>query len=320
MNKPSSFGIWANTDKPAFWDILPKIVSWAKDVGLDLHITTRIKSLLKNNDLDCQIIESADDFGKLDFILTLGGDGTILSLARAVNDRGTPILGIHLGKLGFLAEVVVEDMFTRLDEVVAGNFTIQKRMVIKCVVNNGSEPQTFHALNDIVVDRGKSHRILNCDLLANHNFVAKYNADGLIIATPTGSTAYSLASGGPIVMPTFGSIVVTPICPHTLTLRPIVFPDDRGELKLERRDPALRLLQRLRDEAHRFAITYHRNLRSKSSLKSPIDSVTGIGPKRKRMLMRRFGTLKGIKEAAVDDLASVPGMTRSLAIRLKQTI
>ena len=227
MNKPSSFGIWANTDKPAFWDILPKIVSWAKDVGLDLHITTRIKSLLKNNDLDCQIIESADDFGKLDFILTLGGDGTILSLARAVNDRGTPILGIHLGKLGFLAEVVVEDMFTRLDEVVAGNFTIQKRMVIKCVVNNGSEPQTFHALNDIVVDRGKSHRILNCDLLANHNFVAKYNADGLIIATPTGSTAYSLASGGPIVMPTFGSIVVTPICPHTLTLRPIVFPDDQ---------------------------------------------------------------------------------------------
>ena len=227
MNKPSSFGIWANTDKPAFWDILPKIVSWAKDVGLDLHITTRIKSLLKNNDLDCQIIESADDFGKLDFILTLGGDGTILSLARAVNDRGTPILGIHLGKLGFLAEVVVEDMFKRLDEVVAGNFTIQKRMVIKCVVNNGSEPQTFHALNDIVVDRGKSHRLLNCDLLANDNFVAKYNADGLIIATPTGSTAYSLASGGPIVMPTFGSIVVTPICPHTLTLRPIVFPDDQ---------------------------------------------------------------------------------------------
>ena len=227
MNKPSSFGIWANTDKPAFWDILPKIVSWAKDVGLDLHITTRIKSLLKNDDLDCQIIESADDFGKLDFILTLGGDGTILSLARAVNDRGTPILGIHLGKLGFLAEVVVEDMFTRLDEVVAGNFTIQKRMVIKCVVNNGSEPQTFHALNDIVVDRGKSHRLLNCDLLANDNFVAKYNADGLIIATPTGSTAYSLASGGPIVMPTFSSIVVTPICPHTLTLRPIVFPDNQ---------------------------------------------------------------------------------------------
>ena len=227
MNKPTSFGIWANTDKPAFWKVLPNISSWAKDRGIDLYITTRIESQLKDHGLDYQLIESADDFVKLDFILTLGGDGTILSLARAVGDRGTPILGIHLGELGFLAEVVLEDMFTRLDAVVAGDYNIQKRMVIKCIVNNGTKPQIFYALNDIVVDRGKSHRLLNCELLANNDFVAKYNADGLIVATPTGSTAYSLASGGPIVIPTLGSMVVTPICPHTLTLRPIVFPDDQ---------------------------------------------------------------------------------------------
>ena len=227
MNKTTSFGIWANTDKPAFWKVLPDIVSWAKGRGIDLHITTRIESQLKDLDLDYHLIESADDFAKLDFILTLGGDGTILSLARAVGDHGTPILGIHLGKLGFLAEVVLEDMFPRLDAVAAGDYNIQKRMVIKFIVKNGNEPQIFYALNDIVVDRGKSHRLLNCELLANDNFVAKYNADGLIVATPTGSTAYSLASGGPIVMPTFGTLVVTPICPHTLTLRPIVFPDDQ---------------------------------------------------------------------------------------------
>ena len=227
MNKPTNFGIWANTDKPAFWKVLPDIISWAKNKSIDLFITTRIESQLKDHDFDYQLIESADDFVKLDFILTLGGDGTILSLARAVGDRGTPILGIHLGELGFLAEVVLEDMFTRLDEVVGGDYNIQKRMVIKCIVKNGTEPQTFYALNDIVVDRGKSHRLLNCELLANDNFVAKYKADGLIVATPTGSTAYSLASGGPIVIPTFGSMVVTPICPHTLTLRPIVFPDDQ---------------------------------------------------------------------------------------------
>ena len=148
-------------------------------------------------------------------------------MARAIGDHGTHILGIHLGELGFLAEVVLEDMFPRLDAVAEGNYNIQKRMVIKCIVKNGNEPQTFYALNDIVVDRGKSQRLLNCELLANDDFVAKYNADGLIVATPTGSTAYSLASGGPIVMPTFGSMVVTPICPHTLTLRPIVFPDDQ---------------------------------------------------------------------------------------------
>ena len=227
MNKPTSFGIWANTDKPSFWKVLPDIVSWAKNKSIDLFITTRIESQLKDHDHDYHLIESADDFVKLDFILTLGGDGTILSLARAVGDRGTPILGVHLGELGFLAEVVLEDMFTRLDEVVAGDYNIQKRIVIKCIVNNGTEPQTFYALNDIVVDRGKSHRLLNCELLANDDFVAKYKADGLIVATPTGSTAYSLASGGPIVIPTFGSMVVTPICPHTLTLRPIVFPDDQ---------------------------------------------------------------------------------------------
>ena len=227
MNKPNSFGIWANTDKPAFWKVLPDIISWAKNKSIDLFITTRIESQLKDHDFDYQLIESADDFVELDFILTLGGDGTIFSLARAVGDRGTPILGIHLGELGFLAEVVLEDMFTRLDEVVAGDYNIQKRIVIKCIVNNGTEPQTFYALNDIVVDRGKSHRLLNCELLANDDFVAKYKADGLIVATPTGSTAYSLASGGPIVIPTFGSMVVTPICPHTLTLRPIVFPDDQ---------------------------------------------------------------------------------------------
>ena len=227
MNKPTSFGIWANTDKPAFWKVLPDIISWAKNKSIDLFITTRIESQLKDHDFDYQLIESADDFVELDFILTLGGDGTIFSLARAVGDRGTSILGIHLGELGFLAEVVLEDMFTRLDEVVGGDYNIQKRMVIKCIVNNGTEPQTFYALNDIVVDRGKSHRLLNCELLANDDFVAKYKADGLIVATPTGSTAYSLASGGPIVIPTFGSMVVTPICPHTLTLRPIVFPDDQ---------------------------------------------------------------------------------------------
>jgi len=227
LNKTTSFGIWANTDKPAFWKVLPDIISWAKNKSIDLFITTRIESQLKDHDFDYQLIESADDFVELDFILTLGGDGTIFSLARAVGDRGTPILGIHLGELGFLAEVVLEDMFTRLDEVVGGDYNIQKRMVIKCIVNNGTEPQTFYALNDIVVDRGKSHRLLNCELLANDDFVAKYKADGLIVATPTGSTAYSLASGGPIVIPTFGSMVVTPICPHTLTLRPIVFPDDQ---------------------------------------------------------------------------------------------
>ena len=217
MKKPSSFGIWANTDKTVFWDTFPSIIDWAKKNNLQLFITTRIESRLKNSDFDYKLINNADDFNKVDFVLSLGGDGTILSLARAVAERGTPILGIHLGELGFLAEVVLNDMYSRLDEVLNGDFLIQKRMAIKCSVLNENGSKTFHALNDIVVDRGKSHRLLNCELFANGNFVADYKADGLIASTPTGSTAYSLSSGGPIVIPTFGSIVVTPISPVSYT-------------------------------------------------------------------------------------------------------
>ena len=227
MNKPTSFGIWANTDKKAFWDTFPDIIDWANKRKLQLFITTRIQSQLDKPDFDYKLINNADDFNKLDFVLSLGGDGTILSLARAVAEREIPILGIHLGELGFLAEVVLNDMFSRLDDVSNGDFLIQKRMAIKCSVLNENGSKTFHALNDVVVDRGKSHRLLNCELFANNNFVADYKADGLIASTPTGSTAYSLSSGGPIVIPTFGSMVVTPISPHTLTLRPIVFSDDQ---------------------------------------------------------------------------------------------
>jgi NAD+ kinase len=227
--KPKRFGIWGNTEKPRFWELLPEIVQWAEKRGLELYITLRIKNRLKDHPpFDYQVIESAEDFYKLDFLLTLGGDGTMLSAARAVAYRKTPVLGIHLGELGFLAEVTVDTMFHRLDMVADGNYSLQRRMVLKCEVYNGKKQKIFYALNDFVVDRGKSNRMLTIRLLANDRFVADYKADGLIIATPTGSTAYSLASGGPIVMPRLSAIVVTPICSHTLTLRPLVLSDDRS--------------------------------------------------------------------------------------------
>jgi len=220
-------GIWGNTDKPVFWNILPKITHWASEHNIRLHLTTRILNDTNAKfNFDYDLIESAEDFNKLDFLLALGGDGTILSGARAVGDRETPILGIHLGKLGFLAEVTVQDMFDRLNQIVEDEFELLERMVLKCTVDNGSEPMEFYALNDITIDRGSSHRLINSTLHSNGNRVARYTADGLIVSTPTGSTAYSLSAGGPIVMPNLDAIVVTPISPHTLTLRPIVMPDD----------------------------------------------------------------------------------------------
>jgi len=125
VKKPKSLGIWGNTDKPRFWELLPPIMDWAKDNKLATFLTTRIQdNLPKSFTYDYQLIESADDFYQTDFLLTLGGDGTILSVTRAVGHRKTPILGIHLGELGFLAEVTVDDMFNRLDMVVTGDFSL----------------------------------------------------------------------------------------------------------------------------------------------------------------------------------------------------
>ena len=228
VKKPKSFGIWGNTDKPRFWELLNPILDWSIEKGLTSFITTRIRDQLPSNfKYDVQVIESAEDFIKLDFLLALGGDGTMLSAARAVGNRNTPILGIHLGELGFLAEVTSNEMFDRLNMVESGNYGLQKRMVIEAKINNGEGPITFFALNDFVIDRGKSHRMITLRLKSNERFVADYKADGLIIGTPTGSTAYSLSAGGPIIMPKLKAIVVVPISPHTLNLRPIVLPDDR---------------------------------------------------------------------------------------------
>ena len=228
FTKPQSFGIWGNTDKPRFWELLEPILKWAEQKKILPHITTRIKDQLPNNfKYKVEVIESADNFKNIDFLLTLGGDGTMLSAARAVEYRETPILGIHLGELGFLAKITTDVMFERLDMVANANYEIQKRMVLKGQIINNEESSTFYALNDFVIDRGKSHRLITLTLKANDRYVADYKADGLIIGTPTGSTAYALSAGGPIIMPKLKAMVVVPISPHTLNLRPIVLPDDR---------------------------------------------------------------------------------------------
>ncbi len=227
MKQPVKFAIWANTDKSSFWELLPGIITWADENRLKVYLTTRILSESKDKSCSsCGVIENANDFLAMDFVLTLGGDGTILSAARAVGNRKTPILGIHLGDLGFLAEVTVNDLYSRLEQVAKGYYSTQPRMVLRCEIHNGTKIRTFYSLNEIVIDKGKSHRMISAQLQAASRFVASYKADGVIVATPTGSTAYSLAAGGPIVAPGLSALVVSPICPHSLTYRPLVLPDD----------------------------------------------------------------------------------------------
>ena len=227
-SKLKKFGIWGNTDKEKFWDLLNPILNWGDENSLESFITTRIHDKLPGQfSFSPKIIKSADDFNKLDFLIALGGDGTILSAARAVGPRKTPVVGIHLGELGFLAEVTVEEMFNRLNQIINGDFLVNNRMVLKATLSKNDSEKTFFALNDFVVDRGRSQRIIDLELYAGDNFISSYKSDGLIISTPTGSTAYSLSAGGPILAPGLSAITVTPLSPHTLSLRPIVLSDNQ---------------------------------------------------------------------------------------------
>jgi NAD+ kinase len=160
----------------------------------------------------------------VDCVIALGGDGTMLAAAKLVGSLGTPILGINLGKLGFLAEVVPGDMQEAISQIINGKHRIEKRLVVQAEVVQIPD-KVMYALNDVVVDKSRSSRLIDVDVFINDAFAVNYRADGLIVSTPTGSTAYALSSGGPIVVPTSHVIGITPISPHTLSGRPLIIPD-----------------------------------------------------------------------------------------------
>jgi NAD+ kinase len=162
----------------------------------------------------------------LRFVIVLGGDGTLLSAARAVAKSGVPVLGVNLGSLGFLTEVPLEELYPTLEGIEAGQFNVETRSMVHCEAMRKQERVAgYEALNDIVVGKGTISRLNHCDVYIDGEFVSSYKADSLIVSTPTGSTAYSLAAGGPILMPTVNGFVVTPVGAHSLTHRPLVVPD-----------------------------------------------------------------------------------------------
>lgn len=163
----------------------------------------------------------------VDFIIVLGGDGTLLSVARLILGRECPILGVNLGSLGFLTEVTLDEMFDLLEKIFGGDYKIQTRSMLYSETFRGDKViDASHVLNDIVVNKGALARMIELEVFVHGRYVSDFRADGLIVSTPTGSTAYSLAAGGPILYPTMNAVIVNPICPHTLTLRPLVIPGD----------------------------------------------------------------------------------------------
>ena len=171
---------------------------------------------------------------KLDALITLGGDGTLLRGARRLDGQETPILGINLGRVGFLTTAARDSVAQAVEALAAGRYAIERRQVLRAVIKgaDGSERSLTNALNDVVVHKGGVARVVRMRVMIGEEEVGPYSADGIVVATPTGSTAYSLSAGGPIVVPGVEALVVTPICAHTLAVRPLVIPST-SEVTLE---------------------------------------------------------------------------------------
>jgi NAD+ kinase len=161
-----------------------------------------------------------------DLIVVLGGDGTLLSAARAVGGRDIPLFAVNLGRLGFLTAIKLDELYPELERALRGEHRIGRRHMIDCeLMRSDRTIAHYSALNDVVIAKSDIARMIDLDIYVDHHFVAAYKADGLIIATPTGSTAYSLSAGGPIIFPSVGAFCITPICPHMLTNRPVIVAD-----------------------------------------------------------------------------------------------
>jgi NAD+ kinase len=224
------FGIIANFQRPDAADAVIAAVKWCEKHSHDVYLCSEIISHLNLRVKSCPQNEI---WKYADTIVSMGGDGTILASVRALGGHSRPILGINLGSLGFLTQITADKLEVALDRVAANDFRVEERLLIKTEVINESNLESPYALNDVVIDRGNISRVINLSLYANKEYICSYTADGLVISTPTGSTAYSLAVGGPILAPTMQAIIVSPISPFSLTSRPLIFPPDTSlEIKV----------------------------------------------------------------------------------------
>jgi NAD+ kinase len=231
-------GIIAKKNKPEAVSIARSLVEWLQPKKIEVYIEEEMGRLLFTSgpslraglplsDSYVNSVERSDIPDHVEMIIVLGGDGTLLSVARLVGDHEVPILGVNLGGLGFLTEITLEELYRVLERVIQGDFITDERVVLNAaVIRRGERMAEFIVLNDAVINKGALARIIDLETTINEEYLTTFKSDGLIISTPTGSTAYNLSAGGPIVYPSLHCIIVTPICPHTLTNRPIVIPDD----------------------------------------------------------------------------------------------
>jgi NAD+ kinase len=214
-------GLVAKYQEPKAAQMVRWLIPWLKKRGKKVCVEN---GLAHAGAQSCSKKEMA---AKADLIISLGGDGTLLNIAPLVERPEVPILGVNMGGLGFITEVAVDELETILTKTLDGDYEVEKRMTLEIrVMGKKRRPHRFRVLNDAVITKGARSRIIDLETYVGEDYLCTYRADGLIISTPTGSTAYSLAAAGPILEPTLGAIVLAPLCPHTLTNRPIVVPSN----------------------------------------------------------------------------------------------
>jgi NAD+ kinase len=216
-------GIISKPIKETVCSVVPPLVEWLRRRGINVLLDKETQACIDSRHPG---LDRRDLAEKIELLIVLGGDGTLLSTARVLHGHQVPILAVNLGGLGFLTSVTLEELYPVLDQVLAGKHQTNDRMMLQAeILRHGKPVEREYALNDAVAHKSALARMITFDVHVDHNHVGRYRADGLIVATPTGSTAYSLAADGPIVHPDVDALVITPICPHMLTNRPLVVPD-----------------------------------------------------------------------------------------------
>jgi NAD+ kinase len=219
---PERIGVVAHSAYATLQATLSRVIRLAAEAGIELLLE---EQLLPHHPDALPL--RAEDLPELDLLVSLGGDGTLLRGARLVAPHGVPVLGVNLGYLGFLTSIAPPELDRAFSDLIAGRVVSDERMVLQATVvsaADGTQRGRFLALNDAVLHKGGFARVIRLGVYADGQEVGTYRADGIILATPTGSTAYSLSAGGPIVSPTIDCIIATPICPHTLAVRPLILP------------------------------------------------------------------------------------------------
>ena len=220
------FGVYANIEKPGLKETFDVLLPWIKKNRIVLSIPNALKDILGEQE-EIIVFDSLENLvQKSDLLLSMGGDGTMLSAANHVGRSGTPIMGINLGGLGFLTQASLDNMIEKLNSIVSGNYTLEKRMLLEAKITIDDNESSFFAFNDIVFNRAGSPRMMRMEVSVDGSYFNTYVSDGLILSTPTGSTAYSLSAWGPIVLPSLESIILNPICPHAVTVRPTIIPPE----------------------------------------------------------------------------------------------